>query len=173
MRKAVTLLIAVTVAGVSAAPAATYRRTNAGNGITIDVPPGGWRVVRRHITDVYDPAQRLAMTTFDLKQAGYWTCECGIPGFRRFPPNGAFLFVWEQLHDAKRMLPRTPSRPAHFHITGAKPQRGLCDGPSDEFVFKDGGRVFQVEVYIGPKTTARTRTQLEAALDSFHAAAAH
>jgi hypothetical protein len=39
-------------------------------------------------------------------------------------------------------------------------------GPSDDFRFKDEGRDFQVEVYLGPAVSPDSRTQMLAILDS-------
>ena len=51
----------------------------------------------------------------------------------------------------------------------AEPQPFTCHGPSDSLNFKDHGRDFQVEVYLGPAANPATRTQMLAILDSFHA----
>src|SRR5689334_2670323 len=82
---------------LGAAPAGGGRvvpaRESAGAGISVRVPPG-WQLVRRRLTDVTDPAQRLAVASFPLRLATH-TCDCGKPNIRRFPRSGAFVFVWE------------------------------------------------------------------------------
>ena len=44
--------------------------------------------------------------------------------------------------------------------------RLTCDGPNGGFYFKDAGRVFQVEVYIGPKSSQVLRGRVAAMLES-------
>jgi hypothetical protein len=43
----------------------------------------------------------------------------------------------------------------------------MCDGPSDTFAFKDAGRVFQVEVYLGPRIGTPLPRRVGTMLDSF------
>jgi hypothetical protein len=102
------------------------------------------------------------------------TCACGFPNVIRFPRRGAFIFVWEYLHPSRRQLADTARRPARFALT---PGRGVgrgalqtCDGPTDEFSFKQDGRAFQVEVYLGPGTDRDLRARTAATLDSLHVA---
>jgi hypothetical protein len=59
-----------------------------------------------------------------------------------------------------------PSRPAHFDLAAGGAVRHTCDGSSDTFGFKDAGRVFQVEVYLGPGAGPAIRERVAATLDS-------
>jgi hypothetical protein len=45
-----------------------------------------------------------------------------------------------------------------------------CDGPSEGFYFKDAGRVFQVEVYLGPGAGQALRARVASTLDSLRVA---
>ncbi|MGH3262827.1 MAG: hypothetical protein ACRDNS_12595, partial [Trebonia sp.] len=61
------------------------------------VVPTGWHVLHGWLSDVTDPAPRLAMASFPARLSHH-TCECGFPNVLNFPRNGAFIFVWEYLH---------------------------------------------------------------------------
>ena len=98
------------------------------------------------------------------------TCECGFPNVVNFPRDGAFVFVWEYLHYPSWGLARVPSRPVRFHVAANGGVRQTCDGSSDTLGFKDAGRVFQIEVYLGPGTGAALRGRVAAMLDSLHVA---
>ena len=63
-----------------------------------------------------------------------------------------------------------PSRPVGFHLPAGGGLRQTCDRSSDTFGFKDAGRVFQVEVYLGPQVGPALREQVAAMLDSLRAA---
>ena len=127
--------------------------------------PAGWHVLRGWLSDVTDPAPRLAVASFPAKLSRH-TCECGFPNVVDFPRDGAFVFVWEYLHPSRRGLAREPGRPVRFHPAADGRERQTCDGPSDTFGFKDTGRVFQVEVYLGPETTPALRGRVATMLGS-------
>ncbi len=87
-----------------------------------------------------------------------------------FPRDGVFVFAWEYLHPGPGQLARTPRRPARFSISVSRAVRLTCDGPDAGAYFKDAGRVFQVEIYLGPGAGRALRAQLGAMLDSLHVA---
>jgi hypothetical protein len=130
--------------------------------------PEGWHVLHGWLSDVTDPAPRLAAASFPARLSRQ-TCACGFPHVLHFPRNGAFVFVWEYLRFSARTLASIPRRPARFLLTAAKPRRFTCTGPSEGFDFKEHGRYFQVEVYLGPAVGAATKTRLLAILDSLSA----
>jgi hypothetical protein len=132
--------------------------------------PVGWYVLRGWLSDVTDPAPRLAVASFPVRLSRH-TCECGFPNVVNFPRDGAFVFVWEYLHPSRRGLARVPSRPVRFHLAAGRGVRQTCDGPNGGSGFKDAGRVFQVEVYLGPKAGPALRAQAAAALDSLRVGA--
>jgi hypothetical protein len=111
--------------------------------------PVRWHVLRGWLSDVADPAPRLAVASFPARLSRR-TCACGFPNVVNFPRDGAFVFVWEYLHPTRRELVGIPSRPTRFHLAADARVRLTCAGSSDTYAFQDAGRVFQVEVYLGP-----------------------
>lgn len=142
----------------------TVWRVRVTGGLSVSLP-AGWHVLRGWLSDVVDPAPRLAVASFPARLSRH-TCECGFPNVVSFPREGAFVFVWEYLHPSRKELARTPSRPAHFRLPVDGKVDQTCDGPTDTFGFKATGRVFQVEVYVGPAVGTQTRTRVAAVLDS-------
>ena len=139
-------------------------RVNVPGRLSVRVP-AGWHVLRGWLSDVMDPAPRLAVASFPARLSRH-TCECGFPNVVNFPRKGAFVFVWEYLHPSRRGLARVPSRPERFRLAAEGSVRQTCDGVSDTFGFKDAGRVFQVEVYLGPAIKPGLRGRVAAMLDS-------
>jgi hypothetical protein len=172
VRKVLVALAVVTIAALSAAGAAggdrRARHVSVPARLSVSVP-AGWHVLRGWLSDVTDPAPRLAVGSFPARLSRH-TCECGFPNVVDFPRNGAFIFVWEYLHPARWELPRVPRRPARFQLAAGGGLSQTCDGSSDTLGFKDAGRVFQVEVYLGPQAGPALRAQVAAMLDSLRAA---
>jgi hypothetical protein len=129
----------------------------------------GWHVLHGWLSDVVDPTPRLAVASF-AATLSRTTCECGFPNIVNFPRDGAFVFVWEYLHPSRFGLARLTRRPVRFHLAPDGAVRQTCDGPSDAFGFKDGGRVLQVEVYLGPRSRPALRDRVAAMLDSLRVA---
>jgi hypothetical protein len=159
----------VTTASVAAGATATTvgartARVSVRGGISFRLP-AGWHLVRGWLSDVAIPIPRFAVGSFAARLSRH-TCECGMPNVRHFPRRGAFLFVWEYPDVRRAALARAPVRPARFRI-GRRPIQGFeCAGPSGGLAFRDAGRVFQVEVYVGPDAGAQTRAEMGALLDS-------
>ncbi len=172
VRKVLVALVVVVIAVLAAAGAAggdrTARRVSVPGRLSVVVPPG-WHVLRGWLSDVVDPAPRLAMASFPARLSRH-ACACGFPNVLNFPRSGAFIFVWEYLHFPRRQLARVPRRPARFSLAAGKGVRLTCDGANGGFGFKDAGRVFQVEVYLGPEAGSALRTRAAAALDSLRVA---
>jgi hypothetical protein len=171
VRRTLTLVAVVLAAGAVAAAAAadtaggdrSVRRVSVPGRLSIRVP-ADWHVLHGWLSDVTDPAPRLAVASFPVRLSRH-SCACGFPNVIGFPRGGAFLFVWQYLHPSRRALARTPRRPTHFRVTAGR-VRQTCNGPGDGFDFKDAGRVFQVEVYVGPDARPALRAQLATLLDS-------
>jgi hypothetical protein len=170
MRRLLTALAAVALAG-SLAAANVGGDHSAGR---VDVPhrlsvrvPAGWHVLHGWLSDVTDPAPRLAVASFPARLSHH-TCECGFPNVVNLPRDGAFVFVWEYLRATRRGLARVPERPTRFRLAPGGGVRRTCLGSSDSFGFKDARRVFQVEVYLGPKAGPARRAAVAALLDSLH-----
>lgn len=191
VRRAVIALLVVVAVGLAAASAAggdrsarraravaaaatsinrSARRVSLAAGLSVRVP-AGWHLLRGWLSDVIDPAPRLALASFPAKLSRH-TCACGFPNVIHFPRDGAFMFAWEYLHPQRGQLVRTPSRPARVSLTVSRAVRLTCDGPNDEAYFKEAGRVFQVEIYIGPTAGRALRAQVAAMLDSLRVAPA-
>jgi hypothetical protein len=167
VRKLATLLLLGTISVVaagSADSAAPGRRTFATGRISVRLPPG-WRMVHGWLSDVLDPIPRVAIASFPARLSRH-TCVCGMPNVESFPRTGAFLFVWEYPNLPRRVLARFPRRPARFRMASERPQRYVCQGPSDEVIFREAGRAFQAELYLGPAAGPRVRARLLATLDS-------
>lgn len=162
------LLVAAVVAlGVASAAGGdrTARPVTLPAGLSVSVPMG-WHVLRGWLSDVPDPAPRLAVASFPARLSRR-TCACGFPNVIEFPRDGAFIFVWEYLNPSRLGLARAPRRPSAFQVEHGGVHL-TCDGPTDTVVFKDSGRVFQVEVYLGPRATPALRSSVAATLDSLH-----
>jgi hypothetical protein len=63
----------------------------------------------------------------------------------------------------------TPPRPARFFLSTGRGVRQTCDGPSGGFDFKQAGRIFQVEVYLGPRTRPALPARAASVLAGLHA----
>lgn len=172
MRRLTRALVLVAIAGLIAASAAS------GTG-SVEVPgrlgirvPAGWHLVHGWLSDVTDPAPRLAVASFPARLSRQ-TCACGFPNVIHFPRDGALVFVWEYLHPSRRMLARAPRRPSSARLRerlrAAEPRHFTCHGASDDYSFAEHGRYFQVEVYFGPRVSPTTRMRLLAILDSLRA----
>jgi hypothetical protein len=174
VRRVLIALLVVPIAVLAATGAAGGDRTARGVSVpgrlSVRVPPG-WHVLRGWLSDVTDPAPRLAVASFPARLSRH-TCSCGFPNVVNFPRDGAFIFVWEYLHPSRQGLARVPIRPVQFHLSPAPGVRRTCDGSSDTFGFRDTGRVFQVEVYLGPRADPALRARVAATLDSLHVAPA-
>jgi hypothetical protein len=170
-RVLVTLAVVASVALAGAGAAGgdrTARRVSVPGLLSVRVT-AGWHVLRGWLSDVVDPAPRLAVASFSARLSRH-TCECGFPNVVDFPRDGAFVFVWEYLNFSRRQLGRVPRRPTRFSLTAGKGVRLTCDGANGGFSFKDAGRVFQVEVYLGPGVGPALRGQVAALLDSLRVA---
>jgi hypothetical protein len=144
------------------------RRVHVPGRISVRVPVG-WHVLHGWLSPVVDPAPMLSFASYRARLSRR-ACECGFPNVVDFPRDGAFVFVWEYLFPSRRMLARSPSRPARFLVAAGRGVRRTCDGPTDGFVFKDAGRVFQVEVYLGPAVGTELRRQAAQMFDSLRVA---
>ena len=173
MHRLLIALAVLTVAVLAGAGAAggdrTTRRVSVTPRLSIRVPPG-WHVLHGWLSDVTDPAPRLAVASFSATLSRQ-ACSCGFPNVVDFPRDGAFIFVWEYLRSlSPGALGRVPARPTRFPPVGGGRVYRTCDGSSATFAFKDAGRVFQVDVYLGPRARPAVRSRVTAMLDSLRAA---
>jgi hypothetical protein len=167
-------MVMVVIAALAAAGMAGGDRAGRGTSISGGVSarvPVRWHILRGWLSDVVDPAPRLAVASFPARLSRR-TCACGFPNVVNFPRDGAFVFVWEYLHPTRRELVGIPSRPTRFHLAADARVRKTCAGSSDTYAFKDAGRVFQVEVYLGPDAGPALRGRAATMLASLRAAPA-
>jgi hypothetical protein len=157
-------LAVVVTAAVAATAGAGDQRTSLADGVSV-VLPAGWHVVH-HISDVTDPVP-AAFATFRVRLARQ-SCECGMPNVAHFPRAGAFLVVWEYRRISRRDLRYFPVFAPHFRIRRSA-ITGAC-APSDGRTFRESGRGFQVEIYLGPEAPASARAQIAAILDTWRVA---
>lgn len=147
------------------------RRVAAGGGISVRVGPG-WHVIRWQLTRVISPAQRLVVTSFPLARGPRRdTCD-PMAAIRRLPATGGFLFLWEysgptRLH--RRQLAEFRPRPRRFRLTAGSygTYGGTASGPRmTTILFRQAGRAFQAQLYLGQAASAQTAQRLAAVLDS-------
>jgi hypothetical protein len=110
---------------------------DAGNGISIRVPPG-WHVLAERLTPCTNPIERVDVTG----------------------PRGALVMLQEALD--RKYVTRFPARPRRFGVRGA-PNFIACCAPESTgkgwmLHFRDAGRSFYAYVY--PGRGARTRQAL-------------
>jgi hypothetical protein len=154
-------LVLAVIAAMTTPAGAGDQRTSLNGGVRV-VVPAGWHVVR-HISYVTEPAP-AALATFRVR-LGRHSCECGMPNVVGFPRTGALLVVWEYRRIARRDLRYFPPHAARFRIRRSVIAH-VC-APSDGRTFRESGRGFQVEIYLGPGAPASARAQIAAMLDSW------
>ena len=165
MRRLLLVLVpalAVTAAVTASAGAGT-ERTSLGGRLSV-VLPHGWHVVRGRVSEVVDPVPR-ALATFHVRFARH-ACECGMPNLANLPRDGAFVFTWEYTRISRRDLQYFPEHAARFAIGPGAPRVSSCQ-MSESRNFREAGRGFQVQIYLGPDAPASVRHQLAAILDSW------
>ncbi|HEY1714743.1 MAG TPA: hypothetical protein VGG07_17715 [Solirubrobacteraceae bacterium] len=150
------------IAAMTAPAGAGDQRTSLHRGVSV-VLAAGWHMVRGRISYVSQPAP-MAVATFRVRLARQ-SCECGMPNVAHFPRAGALLFVWEYQRLAHRDLRYFPAHAARFRI-GRSVIAHVC-APSDGRTFRERGRGFQAEIYLGPAAPASARAQIAAILDSW------
>lgn len=165
------LALAIALAGALAAPAIPAPRNHRvalPSGLSVAVP-AGWHLTRRPLTRVLSPVQRLVLSSFALRRRPPVDGCDPLAAIGRLPPTGGYLFVWEYtgataLHG--RQLARFPLRPRRFSI-GYGPYGGDSSGPlTTTILFRQHGRAFQAQLYVGRRAAPRVRAQLAATLNS-------
>ena len=141
-------------------------RVAAGAGLSVR-RPAGWHVIRRPLTDVSWPPQRLVVASFVLRQHRR-DPGCGpTTATRELPPGGAFLLMWEYTRAPGEAVPRFPRRPTRFRLDRSTYRTYECSAISSYMIrFRDAGREFQAQVYLGVRASGRTRSKLLSVLDS-------
>ncbi len=153
----------VRVASVRVASA----RTAVGEGVSV-VLPRAWHLTHGMGTPLRDPVPRLSAATFPVHFSRHY-CVCDTPHVAAFPRDGAYLFVMEYEALGHADLKDFPRHTTHFRIGASAIKPGDC-GPSDERTFREGGRGFQVQIYLGPDAPPSALRQIAAILDSWRVA---
>jgi hypothetical protein len=172
---------------------ATVARVPAGGGISLRLRQG-WDLVRG--VGPYQPAVVGSFTVAFarhpcrcakpiVRNCGKWCAEPSIPNF---PRAGALLFIWEYPPPRNSAeVSRIPRRPARFVVAQDNPHfadalarelrhRGVTAGhacagpPSWVSDFRDAGRLFQLEAYLGPAAGRQVRARMDALLSSLKVA---
>jgi hypothetical protein len=144
-------------------PPAADQRTSLGDGVSV-VLPAGWHLTHGKGTSLVEPFPRLSAATFAARFSRQH-CVCDTPRVANFPRDGAYLLVLEWPLPRGRHAGFPAHRP-HFHISRSALTPGDC-GPSDNRLFREGGRGYQVQIYLGPDAPALARAQIAAILDSW------
>jgi hypothetical protein len=114
----VLVMVAALAAGAAADRDHSAKRVSVPGRLSVRVS-AGWHLVHGWLSDVTDPAPRLAIASFPARLSPH-TCECGFPNVVDLPHNGAFVFVWEYSHYPRRQLARVPRRPVRFSLAVGK-----------------------------------------------------
>lgn len=142
-------------------------RLPVGGGVSV-VLPASWHLTHAIGTPLLDPVPRLSAATFPVRFSRHY-CVCDTPRVADFPRDGAYLFVMEYEALGHADLKHFPAHTTRFRIGASAIKPGDC-GPSDGRTFREGGRGFQVQIYLGPAAPASARAQIAAILDSWRVA---
>lgn len=111
--------------------------------------PDGWHVLRRPITSVLSPKQRLAAASHPVALSAARPRSCHPKAaLRQLPSNGALV----QIIEYRLRFLRTgefPPRPERLRYADGTFAPFECAGPSFRFVFSDRGRALQAHVWFG------------------------
>src|SRR5829696_2382628 len=141
------------------------------HGLTVMLPPE-WRPAAATLTPALrDPREVLAVATYPLQ---YRPTECAhVAGsaLEDLGPRDAFVTLQERGRDPGSSWSDFPARPAHFGPNLGGPSEASACLPrarfSDHwFAFTASARHFHADVAFGARTSANTRAQAWAILDS-------
>jgi hypothetical protein len=144
--------------------AVPYEDTSARLAWQMPVPP--WRRYDWRMTSVQ--GERLMLGTFDLKRTppdGNCTPRAAIDAL---PATGAFIYLLEYEDLAPRWKERIPERTGPLTLGPERPYE--CMGPSRMVTWRDHGRAFQANVYLGARASDRLRRDAVSILNSIRPA---
>jgi hypothetical protein len=127
------------------------------------VPP--WRRYDWPLTSMQ--GERLVLGTFGLEQGppdGNCTPQAATGAM---PPDGAFIYLFEYVDVPAELTERTPERTGP--LTLGPEQSFECFGESRTVRWKDRGRVFQAQVYLGPRASDALQRDVSSILNSIQA----
>jgi hypothetical protein len=123
------------------------------------VHPSAWRLYRQTLTQAIAGRDQIALGTFPLRQTKPDPSCTPATALRARPPDGGFIYLFENEGLNRTQLARVPRRPTRLRLTYGRYE---CMGPSWRVDFRDGGRAFTAHVYGPPKR----RREALAILDS-------
>jgi hypothetical protein len=133
------------------------------------VHPSAWRLYDQTLTQAISRRDQIALGTFPLHQRRPDPNCTPATALRSRPPDGGFIYLYEQEGLNPTQLARFPRRPARLRLPRSSYQPYECFGRSWRVDFREGGRAFTAHVY-GPP--ARRREAL-AILDSLRVRPRH
>jgi len=149
----------------SNAPKVTQRRPDATNGVRARIP-AGWHVDHQQLTQLAEPSQVFAASSFHLRQSKP-DPNCAPSTAIREMGNGSFVFVIEYHNLRPRAQRSYEPRPRRFTFASSEYVGHECFGNAYEWNFRDSGRYFKALIYLDPKRTPpATRLAALKVLDS-------
>jgi hypothetical protein len=108
--------------------------------------------------------ERLMLGTFDLPPAPPDRNCTPRAAIDAMPPDGAFIYLFENLDLADRFKHRIPERTGE--ITLGPKMAFECMGESWKATWRQQGRAFQAHVYIGPRASDELKRDVRSILNS-------
>jgi hypothetical protein len=175
LRTAACAVVAILVlAGCDDHKATTARRTQAGHGLTVELPPG-WHASGVSLTpNLSDPREVLAAASYPLRYRPHACAQVPVSALEDLGQGGAFVELEE-----RRAGPQDPSefppRPAHFGPSLGGPSEASACAPGVHmsehwFGFTDHGRHFYGRVAFGPAASKDTQDDAWGLLNSLKVA---
>jgi hypothetical protein len=123
------------------------------NGVSASIPPG-WSVDHQQLTQLADPHQVFAASSFHLRQEKP-DRNCTPRTAIKEMHDGAFVFVIEREGTRKSREANRWYRPrsGRFRLGASKYEGRECFGESYQWIFRDRGRYFYAFVYLNPRRT--------------------
>jgi len=135
--------------GVHLDPDRTISHHDAEAGLSWQMPHPPWRRYDWPLTSVREPHERLSLGTFELERVPPDDNCTPRAALDAMPADGAFLYVFEYVDRASRA--RIPER-AGERTFG--PERAYeCMGSSRMVRWRDGNRIFQAHLRLGPEAS--------------------
>jgi len=133
------------------------------------VLPDGWTATHRPPSTVTDPRPLITAASYDLDPERPTSC---VPeeALEQKPPGGALVTFWRNGRDHGR-LRDVPRRPASFSLSRSSRGNFECSGRSYAFSYREGGRIFGINVWLEPGTAdPGVQREAERLLDSLELA---
>jgi hypothetical protein len=169
----VTILV---LAGCDDHRAVTPRPTQAGHGLTVELPPG-WHTSGVSLTPNLgpDPREVLAAANYLLRYRPHDCAQVPVSALEDLGQRGAFVELEERLRAGAQYRSEFPPRPAHFGPWLGGPSEASACAPGVHmsehwFGFTDHGRHFYGRVAFGPAASKDTQDDTWGLLDSLKVA---